>query len=248
MVLRTNLLVRVVGFFVAMATVLLLGCGETPSTKAFTPHREFTGQIFVSVTENTGSREVKQLYRIGLDEGISAPSNAPVTLVEKGNSGAIGSCSSSPTVISPDGRYIAKCEGPLPFVSHRGNPDRVIVIQRSTGKVVTREPISDTNRIKGLLWSPDSQTVAVLISWEHSGYGPGDLVSRALGHPVPYSIYTVEALRISTQTGTMGTGPNAAIIAGPMLFIPDFTGSARYGFATFLRWEDSKQNRILGEL
>jgi hypothetical protein len=240
MALRVPQLVRIVGLLMGMGTVVLLGCGTTQSAKTFTPHHQFKGNIFVAVTENTGAHEAKQLYRIALNEGISAPTNDPINFVESGNSGAIGSCSLSPDVLSPNKEYIAKCEGPLPFVSHRGSPDRLTVVQRSTGKVVLREPIFDRNRIKALLWSPDSQIVAVLISWEHFGAGPGDLMARFFGHPVPYHIYTVELYRILPRAGVMEVASNKIITAGPPLVIQDFTGSIRYGFATFLRWDNSK--------
>jgi len=239
--IRTYEVVR--GFAVLAITGMLLeiGCGtDTSRSKmTFAPRRPFTGTIFISVTENTGTREVQQLYRVMLDQGIAGPSSEQVQqipFVEKGNSGAIGSCSSSPDVISPDGKYIAKCTGASPFESRRGNPDRLIVFERSTGKVIIREPFWDQESIKGLLWSPDSQNVAVLTCTEHSGIGPGDLLSHLFGHPVPYSTYTVDISRVVGPTAVIGTGPHA-VIGGDGQTIRGFAVSVRYGFVTFLRWD-----------
>src|SRR6266850_4824864 len=246
--MELTVLLRRVFYVCGMLGVLLhLGCNPNLGPRTFMHSNQFKGKIFISVTENTGTREVRQDYEILPAEGKVAPSSEQVAFVQNGNSGGIGSCSSSPDVISPDGKYIAKCDGPLPFVSHRGNPDRMIVTERSTGRVILRQPQWDQDTIKSFLWSPDSQAVAVLTSYESFGLGPGDLLSRLFGHPVPYNSYNVVMYQVSPNIGVIGTGPNAIVTGGEDRSVRGFSGDVRYGFATFLSWEipkgDSKISR-----
>jgi len=99
--------------------------------------------------------------------------------------GAIVSCTDKPEAMSPDGSFVATCEGSL-------TSRAFVITDRSTKKELLRWAPTEYRGIRGFAWAPDSKSIAVLNESEHYGKGPLELLSGLSGHPVPHNTVFVE--------------------------------------------------------
>jgi hypothetical protein len=100
--------------------------------------------------------------------------------------GAILSCTDKPEAMSPDGSFVATCEGSL------NSPKAFVITNRSTKKELLRWAPSEYRDIRGFAWAPDSKSVAVLNESENYGKNPLEILSGLSGHPVPHNNVFVE--------------------------------------------------------
>jgi hypothetical protein len=105
--------------------------------------------------------------------------------------GAIFSCIDKPEATSPDGSFVAICEGSL------NSSGALVITERSTQKELVRWAPSEYRGMRGFAWAPDSKSVAVLNESEHHGKAPLELLSGLSGHPVPYNTVFVELFQVA---------------------------------------------------
>jgi hypothetical protein len=85
-----------------------------------------------------------------------------------------GACTEHKSVPSPDGRFVAQCES-----------DGLQINYRLTSTIAyTWKSGRD---IRGIAWSPNSRSLAVLSTSERLGKAPIELLSALSGHPVPHN-------------------------------------------------------------
>jgi hypothetical protein len=78
--------------------------------------------------------------------------------------GAIGACWNNPMSVSPNHKYVARCQdeteksGQFSVVHH----DAFIVEDRATGSDTFHWRMEEQRRIRGFSWSPDSSAVSIL--------------------------------------------------------------------------------------
>jgi hypothetical protein len=100
--------------------------------------------------------------------------------------GAIFACTDRPQAVSPDGTFVATCEGRL------NGPNSFVVLERGSGKEVLRWTPPQFRGFRGFAWSPDSKSVALLNTSEYYGKRPLELLSGLSGHPVPHHAVYVD--------------------------------------------------------
>jgi hypothetical protein len=133
------------------------------------------------VTPSIGSVVASNLDRQGTSESAPRLQVAPTGEANCFFQGAAAS--------SPDDRYIAQCEGGYP-----GRNADFRILQTST-KSESYHWDKIGRQILGFVWSPNSQSIAVLTSSQIPGRGPLELLWAYAGHPVPHVTVYLDFIR-----------------------------------------------------
>jgi hypothetical protein len=192
--------------------LLLTACGGNPdkSPRRFLTNPAFTGRITMVVSEPRMESFVTLTYECDLDAGTAtlkdmheSSDNAGIPL-DPFATGHVG-CYRSPKLESPNGKFAARCEGPMPGIPRDDQTDS-IVVEDEQGKEIFRQGVDYTLRVIGYAWSPDSRSIAVAESSEHWGLNPLDLLGALSGHPTPIYTFYVRPYRID-GSATLGASP-----------------------------------------
>lgn len=199
------------------------------SESAFPPVRSVGGTIIFDVLETTDfGHEAYFVYRVRPDLGyitLARHASFKDTKDERLQplevpSGRIDYCYGSPRVASPDGQLAVHCEGDRFRGSGRHEADQIVVIDAKRKNEILRKAIPRDEWINGFVWSPDSQSVAVLTSSWRIGWGPLDLLTVLLMQPVPYQTFNLIIYRVN----------------GDESRIPRVRTWSRYGWGRVLGW------------
>jgi hypothetical protein len=209
--------------------LVLTTCGGSPdkSPRRFPTNPAFTGKITVVVSEPRTESFVTFTYECDLDAGTvtlkgmhESSNNAGIPLGPFAT-GHVG-CYRSPKLESPDGKFAARCEGPMPGVPRDHQADS-IVVEGKQGKEVFRQEVDYTLRVIGYAWSPDSRSIAAAESSERWGLNPLDLLGALSGHPTPIYAFYVRPYRID---GSAALGA-----------LPPVRQGSRNGFGIIVGWK-----------
>jgi len=172
------------------------GGSTSELNKKFATDSSFRGRIAVTIIERYTGPERNLKFLIDLDRGeVSSSPNLK-----------------SEEPLSPGGR-LDRCESAgaveIPAPNHELAASCVVKFESDSYKVTIRDLRSDSQlrewsagkewEICGLVWSPDSKTIAVLLARERTDLSPLGLVSAASGHPIPLNTFKVTLL--TAQSG-----------------------------------------------
>lgn len=107
--------------------------------------------------------------------------------------GAIGTCSSDTKAGSPDGKYVAYCQG-----SESG----LFVADEKGAETSCLWMPQEWRGIRGFGWAANSQSVAILNVSSYYGKSPLELLSSLSGHPVPHDTIFLNILDVRTGKTT----------------------------------------------
>lgn len=215
-------------FLIGLASIVLVGCEwHGGSHKTYPPAAEFGGVIRVVISEPRGQRFSNYTFEARPSEGRSDLVKEEVVesadLHVGGNSTGHINCSASPQLPSPDGKLIARCEGPPPGPLSLGEHDFVI-FEDSVGRQIRKNGIWNELRVMGFAWSPDSKNVAVLCASTTWSWRPLDILARGVGSGVPDFDYNLELF--SAENDRVA------------LHVPYMRANSRYGSGAITSWSE----------
>ena len=177
----------------------LCGCGRTADRELKQEGvAPADGTIIVDILQS-GSPEFYWHYALRPSEGTVArisqqrfasrkEESMPRTYMQP--AGAIFACMDRPQAVSPDGAFVATCEGRL------NGPNSFIVLERGSSREILRWTPPQYRGFHGFAWSPDSKSVALLNTTEYYGKSPLELLSGLSGHPVPHHTVYVDLFEV----------------------------------------------------
>jgi hypothetical protein len=112
----------------------------------------------------------------------------------RSSTGAIQSCHSNPTSLSPDQRLVAGCQGEAVAMISSSNPDQFILREKGESSIIYQRVLGQ--QISGFLWSPDSHAVAVLTRTVHVSWDPRYWSEALSGHPRQYETYDLHVVDV----------------------------------------------------
>ena len=161
---------------------------------SFDPLRSAADTIDVRILDSGLLGFKSYLYQIDVNEGrVLELENKSVSSEEFANPpwsappGAhidTGSSHNFAGIASPDGQYVAISSGAGAFQPNGGGQVPIVVERSSDHTEVFQTSIPPRYYVRGVTWSPDSKTVALLLSSERIGFGPLDILSAFAGHPI----------------------------------------------------------------
>lgn len=158
----------------------------------FRPDTLFNGQLAITIIERLTGPERHVNYLIDLDYGkISASPNSYVSGESLNPGGRIDDCNFRKIVeiTSPNGELMADCSVESSDGKTLANHIR---IRSRKSNERGREWVEEKGwSIKGIAWSADSISVAVLSQKERMDFGILGLISMTAGHPIPLETFKV---------------------------------------------------------
>jgi len=184
------------------------GCGiEQKPTKPST----IDGKIIVDIV---APREVHNRFLVLPHKGTITRftgSTKPEPRETRSSTGAIQSCHSNPTSVSPDQRLVAGCQGEAVAMLSGSNPDEFILREKGEKTIVYQRVLGP--QISGFLWSPDSQAVAVLTCTVHVSWDPRYWLEAFRGHTKQYETYDLHVLDVVNLNVSSFTVPFEASLS-----------------------------------
>jgi hypothetical protein len=127
---------------------------------------------------------------------ISRVPKDSISKVEDGSNDNIFNCSEKPVRRSPNGNFIASCNGSLVPSMVGASPDKFLIAPtNSKGKPFRR---LGGKKIWGFVWSSDSKAIAVLSSDVQVSYNPRYWFYALSGHPMQYEKYYLNVIEPTT--------------------------------------------------
>jgi hypothetical protein len=112
----------------------------------------------------------------------------------RSSTGAIESCHSNPTSVSPDQRLVAGCQGEAVALLSGSPPDEFILRGKGEKTIIYQHVLGP--QISGIQWSPDSHAVAVLTCTVHVSWNPRYWLEALNGHPSQYETYDLHVIDV----------------------------------------------------
>ena len=210
--------------------IALVGCeSHGDKHRVYQAAPEFGGVITVAISEPQGQKYSNYIFEVRPSAGRTDLVKQAVTesaelQVDAASTGHI-SCSSSPRLPSPNGKFVVRCEGPAPGSLSMNEHDYVIFEDR-TEHQLQRNGIWHVLRVVGFAWSPDSKSVAVLCASTTPSDRPVDLLARATGSAVPDFDYNLELFSVENDSVSR--------------HLPYIRANSRYGFGAITSWKSGK--------
>ena len=195
------------------ASIALAACLECPATSAQDTQAQESaarGVIVVGIVSNGARTDHHWEYQVTPLTGsilmvkdrtiphrsAGPPPYAEPSALRLAEAGDIQTCLRCPAVTSSDGRCVARCHD-LQKPDHSPGDDVVVVTSAESSTVLSRWNHKG-RMIRGLAWSPDSKSVAVLNESEHYSKSPVGVISGLAGHPIPHSSVFLDIVDVRT--------------------------------------------------
>lgn len=188
--------------FVVVVLVVLLGLlaaiqfGDSATSSAggsFPPERRFKGRIAVSLIERRTGPERRFVFLIDLDRGQLSviPGSGPTGRRSPG--GRFDHCDLRGTqqALAPSGELSAQCL--IVWGDEKGQRYAVRVVRTTADSPKQWSPKQGW-AVTGVIWSPDSKAIAVLLEKERVDFSPIGLLAMGSGHPIPLHTFKVTLL------------------------------------------------------
>ncbi len=171
---------------------------------------QVSGSIDVGITEERWTGIGYAMYKIEpdrdkistLQQGVfKTLDEVPRDIVVPTTATArISNCRKLPSIVAPNGQYIAYCSQRVePVDKYRGNifDDTFSIETAATHKILLSARLRHPGMIRAICWSPDSQKIAILSEQSRGAFGiVGTIVGFMLGHPTPYITYVLDVYTI----------------------------------------------------
>lgn len=128
---------------------------------------------------------------------ISRVSKDSISKFEGGSSDNIFNCYEKPVRPSPNGNFVASCNGSLVPSMVGASPDSFLIAPTNSQGEAFRGLRG--KKIWGFVWSSDSKAVAVLSSDVHVSYSPRYWFYALSGHPMQYEKYYLNVVEPTTH-------------------------------------------------
>ena len=180
-------------------------------------HMSIDGEIILDVVE---PRERHNRFVVSLRERSIAPFVGSAGLQPNETSSVTNilySCSSNPTSLSPNHKFVAECSGTGTPTSPFSKPDHFTLRQAGSKAIVYQTDLRE--EIIGSRWAQDSRAIAVLSMTVRVSLNPLYWFFALSGHPVQYETYflhviDVESLKVSTFKIPIEGSSSAGYIVG----------------------------------
>lgn len=187
-------MIRILFRIICLLVVLsLIAChSDSRMPRPIVPPDAAPGHISLEVSSNKQTWRFVVTPSIGsvVDSDLDHQGTGDSASIIEGGPTAEANCffqgSSAP---SPDVRFIAQCDGGYP-----GKNADFRILQAST-KSATYHWDKAGRQILGFVWSPNSQSIAILTSSQIPGRGPIELLWAYAGHPVPHVTVYLDFIR-----------------------------------------------------
>jgi hypothetical protein len=164
---------------------------EPPSTQQVLARDIAPGRIDIEVISPRQGGDDYWAYRVTPSEGSVARTSVGRQTASDWEplapefSAGQANCFQGSQASSPDQKLLARCFGERP-----GKPAQFTIGPNTPGdgnKFLFRFTPDRWRRIEGFVWSPNSRSIALLISSERYGKGPLERLWALAGHPVPHN-------------------------------------------------------------
>ena len=188
---RKSLILRLSTWFLPLGILFLLNyvLEYYPAPHTFRPDEALHGSVLVEISaQRFLAGKLYRTYRLNLDSG-----SIDLLRVEQSNDpkagygfdvpppARIGLCAyDSRLLYSPDRAHAAYCPDP------NSHPKSVVIVQAESKSEVCRIPVRPSDSIRNFVWSPDSQSIAIMQEDLRIGFGPGDIAHWFFGVPSAY--------------------------------------------------------------
>jgi hypothetical protein len=156
----------------------------------FVPDGSFRGQIIVTIIEREAGPERNLQFLIDLDRGETSASPDPQFGGPLSPGGKLDDrdCARAVEIPAPDHELAAHC-------TVKGSDTYTVGIRNVKSNGQIREwSASKGWAISGLIWSPDSKSIAVLLERGRMDLDPIGLISLVSGHPISLETFKVTLL------------------------------------------------------